>query len=185
MLERSTAPVLSALTIDEAKSHLRVEHNDEDADIQAMIFDATEEAEGIMQRAVMPQKFRLSLDEFPEMIVVRHGGLSAVDSVTYYDATNTQQTLSASAYMAHCSDMLARVVPVDSWPDTYKRPGAVSVVFSAGYANADAVPGNIKRWLKLRVGAFHENREAWTLGRAIERNEFIDSLLDKHRVYPI
>lgn len=180
---------VQALTTAEAKLHLRVDHSEEDALIDTMVRAATLDAEHLMQRAVMPQKWKLSIDEFPSAyrrnaIDLCMPPVTAVDSLIYLDSTGANVTLATTEYQVVIgSDYIGRIVPAfgKAWPAARYQPEAVQVIFSTGYANAAAVPEAIKTWIALRLGALYENRSAWTQGGAISQNEFIDRLLDRYR----
>ena len=103
------------------------------------------------------------------------------------DTDGTLITLDPSAYvLAAASDYSARLVPAygTTWPATRAMPEAVRIAFVTGYADAASVPELIKAWIKLRLGALYEHRQAWTSGTkaAIERNPFVDRLLDRYVV---
>ena len=194
-LKLHQAASVQALTTAEAKLHLRVDHSEEDALIDMMVKASTLDAEHLMQRAVMPQKWKLSIDEFPSCAAYRRDALgnaidlcmppvTAVDSLIYLDSTGANVTLATTEYQVVIgSDNIGRIVPAfgKSWPAARYQPEAVQVIFSTGYANAAAVPEAIKTWIALRLGALYENRSAWTQGGAISQNEFVDRLLDRYR----
>ncbi len=211
-LQLHTAAAAAPVSLEEARLHLRVDQTDEDTLIEALVSAATADAEHLMGRAVMPQKWQLSLDAFPGgcvtdqfnpypvasnaptrvlqgfpgAIELLRPTVTAVDSINYLASDGTVTLLDAAAYtVAKASDYCAMVLPAygSSWPATRYQPEAVQIVFSCGYANAAAVPAPIKAWIKLRVGALYENREAWTAGRAIEPNRFVDHLLDRYRIW--
>ncbi|MGJ7512348.1 head-tail connector protein [Variovorax sp. GT1P44] len=193
-LRLQTAATLLPVTVPEAKLHCRtisdiadVSNTSEDALFTSLIGAATLEAEHLMGRAVMPQKWQVMLDAFCNSIALQRPTVSAVDSVKYVDATTgTLTTVNPTVYQFVAgSDYTARVVPAygQVWPSARSQPEAVQVIFSTGYADAASVPEPIKSWIKLRVGALYENREAWTVGQAIERNEHVDFLLDRYRTW--
>jgi len=193
-LRLQTPATLLPVTVQEAKLHCRkiadiadVSDTSEDALFSSLIGSATLEAEHLMGRAVMPQKWQVMLDAFTNSIDLQRPPVSAVDSVKYVDATTgTLTTVNPAVYQFVAgSDYAARVVPAygQVWPSARAQPEAVQVIFSTGYADAASVPEPIKTWIKLRVGALYENREAWTVGQAIERNEFTDYLLDRYRTW--
>lgn len=185
-----TPPTAAALTTAEAKLHVRVSGSAEDLLIDAMIAAATQEAEHLMQRAILPQTWRLTLDEWPcgasQIVHLPMGKVTAVSSVRYAAAdTGTMTPLTfATDYQADLSsDLTARLLPAygKTWPATRLQLAAVEVTFVAGWPDAASVPPLIKSWLLLRVGALYENRQAWTEGRSINRNGFVDGLLDRYR----
>lgn len=189
------------VTLAEAKAQLRVTVSAEDALITTMIEAATQDAEHLMQRGILPQQWRLTLDAFlppapdwPMALVVSNviklcrPTVTAVNSIKYIDITGTQITLAGSEYQVDLSsDLQARVAPAYGkvWPTTRTQMAAVEILFTCGYADAASVPGSIKAWIKLRVGALYENREAWTLHRPIERNVFLDYMLDRYSVFEV
>lgn len=212
MLRPFTAPSAPAVTLAEARLHLRVDVADDDALITSLVAAATAEAEHLMQRAVMPQEWQLVLDSFfdesvyrppvPLTVDVLRGPIysagttalnlsrppvTGITSVKYLDATTgTLTTLAASEYvLAAASEYGALLVPAygKSWPSTRAMADAVQVVFACGYATAALVPEPIKAWVKLRVAALYENRAAWTLGAKINRAEFMDFMLDRYRTF--
>lgn len=65
-LKLITAATALAVSLVEAKEHLRVTESTEDTLITAMITAATEVAEQITGRAIMPQTWELTLDAFPD-----------------------------------------------------------------------------------------------------------------------
>lgn len=197
---RAAQPV----TLAEAKLHLRVDSSDEDALISALIVAATDDAEHLMGRAVLTQRWQLTLDAFnapppsgqlvapastPDEIALQRPPVTSVVSVKYLQASDgVLTTLAPSEYtLAAASDYTARLVPAwgKSWPATRDMPEAVQIVFECGYADAASVPENIKAWIKLRVGSLYANREQWTTGRniTIAPNPFIDCLLDRYRAW--
>jgi len=185
-LRLHTPPTAQPITLAEAKLHLRVDIDDEDLMIISLIDAATAACEHLMGRAIMPQKWQVSECSFhPGVIVLQRPTVTGIDSITYVDGNGDTQTLPPSAYrLIIGSDYTAAVVPAWNaiWPSVSAQVGSVSVIFSCGYEDAGSVPGPIKSWIKLMVGALYKNRElvtdkqVFTLGMA-------DSLLDRYRVW--
>lgn len=175
-----------AVSLAEAKLHLRVDGTDEDALITAMITAATETAEQITGRAIMPQTWALTLDEFPAVIELTRVPVASVTSVTYVDTAGATQTLTGTRLRNVDDYSSALIVPAYNleWPETLNDVGVVSVQYVAGYANAAAVPESIKSWIKLNVAAMYENREAESMAiRQVVSLKFVDHLLDRYKVY--
>lgn len=55
---------------------------------------ATEAAEQMTGRAIMPQTWELTLDAFPDALELTRVPVASVTSLKYFDATGTEQTLS-------------------------------------------------------------------------------------------
>lgn len=177
-----------AVSLAEAKAQLRLDTSDEDTLITSMITAATETAEQITGRAIMPQTWELSLDAFPAVIELTRVPVSSVTSVTYVDTACATQTLVGTRLRNVDDYASALIVPAYNleWPETLDDVDVVKVRFTAGYANAAAVPEPIKSWIKLTVASMYENREAEVIpGRLTSAvsMRFVDGLLDRYRVY--
>jgi uncharacterized phiE125 gp8 family phage protein len=186
-LKLTTAPSTYPVTLAEAKLHCRIDVANDDALVNALITAATEQADHMLGRALMPQTWTLTLGTFPDAIELTRVPVASVTSVRYYDTNGTQQTLSPSLYSVDTADDFGfgYVVPAynTDWPAIRDQINAVEVIYVAGYANAAAVPQLIKTWILLRIAALYENREAWTMGRdVINENPAVDRLLDRYRV---
>lgn len=185
-LKLITPAAALAVSLIEAKLHLRVDVADDDTLITALITSATEAAEQATGRAIMSQTWELTLDAFPDALQITRVPAASVSSLRYFDSTGTQQTLSASLYALDNADDFdfAYVVPAygSTWPATREQINAVALRYVAGYSSAATVPESIKSWIKLQLGAMYENRQAegavqtYALG-------FVDSLLDRYKVY--
>lgn len=183
------APTAYCVDVTAAKLHCRVDVADDDTLLTGMIAAAQEEAETIMHRAVLTQQWRLLLDAFDAcdpVIPLRPATVVSVDSVKYVDTAGVQQTLVAGTdFQASVGGRFtSRLAPAygKAWPSTRAQMDAVQIDVTCGWATPAAVPQVIKQWVLMRVGAYYENREAWTLGKPIERNSFVDCLLDRWTV---
>lgn len=196
-----TAATASPVTLAEAKTHLRVDVTDDDDLISALIKAATLEAEHLMQRAVMPQTWVLTLDSFSpnlppywlavrpsQAIALNRPPVTAVVSVQYVDTNGTVQTLDPSKYQFVNGEYGGAIVPAfgQQWPQTREQTAAVQITFSAGYADAASVPELIKAWIKLRIGTLYENREMFAVDTRLTFVDLpFDGLLDRYRVWQL
>jgi hypothetical protein len=207
-----TAPTVDPVSMDEAKDHLRVDHDDEDDTIAAVIRAATRRAELHCNRSFITQTRRLYLDFFPpggvrygrlaygertieqggsnSAIRLPHGPVQSVSSIQYYDTSGVQQTLSSSLYQLDAKSLYARVVPApdESWPDTEdERLNAVTVTYVAGYGTtASTVPDPIRQAVLLMVGDLYEHRASIGVGTvAYQLNLTAELLLSDYRVRPV
>lgn len=161
----------------EAKTHLRVEFNDDDALIGILIVAATSMAEHELGRALVTQDFTLLLEKFPRgPVYLERPPVQSVASVKYLDESGVLQTLSTDAYRL-VADPLAPYVTSDEWP----TGSQVEIKYIAGYGDVTKIPAQIKQWILVHVGAMYENREA--VGKPMEPIPFVASLLDRYRVW--
>jgi len=158
-----TAPADPLLTLDEAKAHLRVDTTDQDSLITGLIA-ATESYldgySGVLGRAIRPQSWSVSFDFLAGWrACLPLGRLIEVESITYYDLDDTQQTFSTSNYYA-INDAEGPAVIVKNgvaWPATFVRPDAITIQWQCGF---DVVPVAIKQAALLLIGQWFDNRSA-------------------------
>ena len=185
-LKLITAAAALAVSLVEAKAHLRVTVADDDTLITALITAATETAEQMTGRALMPQTWELTLDAFPAAFELTRTPVASVTSLKYYDGAGVLTTLDGADYTLDTAHDFgpAYVVPAYglAWPASRDQVNAVALRFVAGYASAAAVPEPIKAWIKLQVGAMYENREAEAVGQTHALG-FADGLLSRYKVY--
>lgn len=185
-LLRTTDPALAPLNNDEIERHLVVAAGVDGLVIEGLVTAATNLVEGRLHRAIMPQTWQWTLDEFPDDRVIRipRPPLASVTSVTYIDTAGTSQTFASSNYIVDASGEPGRIalIPSASWPATQDRINAVVVTYIAGYASQAVVPESIIHAIKLLVGHWYENREAVLTGTISKELEFaVDALLAPYR----
>ncbi len=192
----TTPPTAEPITSDEAKLHLKVDDGADDSLISALIVAARRWCEERLGQQLLTATFTLTIDHFPSygcgpahlwegglielpkppLISVSHA--SPITSVKYYDAANAQQTLDPSKYDVDPTTKPGRLRPSfnNPWPITYRRMGAVEIVYTAGYGAAADVPQTIKQAMLLLIGHWYESRQA--VGTVTKSIEFtIDALL--------
>lgn len=180
-----TVPASEPITLAQAKAHLRVTSNAEDELISSLIQDARDLCERETGRALMLQTWELSLNCFANEMRLYRVPVANITSVKYTDANGAEQTLASTEYVLdNASNSIARVViaPDKSWPAIYNGINNVRVRYVAGYPNSDAVPGALKRWMKLQISHWFKNRESVISNGAGERSAFVDSLLNAYRI---
>jgi len=166
-----TAPAELPLTIPEAKSQLRLEIGDDDADIKSYIVAARIIAETFTHRSFVNTTWDMKMDHFPNSFghedrVIRptRSRLVSVTSVKFQDVDDVTITLvEGTDYEVDTSREPGRIVEVDgtTWPSTFVKPNAVVVRFVAGFGtDSNSIPENIKIALKMIVSHLYENRES-------------------------
>lgn len=205
-LQLLTPPAAEPVSLAEAKGHLRVDFNDEDALITSLIAAARQAAETITGRQLVTARWKLVLDSFPgpsrmgvpaglpfslpgHAILLHKCPVQSVFAIQYLDMAGSTQTMPPEEYAVDTACEPARITPVFGriWPITLPQIGAVSVTFDAGYGPAASVPEGLKSWIKLRVGSLYAHREEVALltRGSIAPLPFIDGLLDPYQVVTI
>lgn len=156
----ATAAAAVSVSTADAKSHLKVEHSDDDTYIDSLVLSAEAQTEALTSRKMITQTVDLYLTDFPmHEITLPFSPVTSISYIKYYDGTNTQQTWAASNYNYNIYEEPTVIRYNDSAPDTYEdRSDAVNVRFVVGYANAAAIPAALISAIKLKLADLYENR---------------------------
>lgn len=148
------------VTLGEAKDHLRILDEDHDAEVLAVLEAAVDVCEVDCGRSL-----RVS-----HTLTQKYGGwpcspvrfdmqpVTAISSVTYYDADGATQTVSASDYRLLTSSNAGAVLEFDAdfaKPALDARADAVTVAYTAGYAALADVPARAKQAVKLKLSELY------------------------------
>jgi uncharacterized phiE125 gp8 family phage protein len=161
---QTVAPTADPVTLQTAKSHLRVTYAADDDYISTLLAGAVQHAQRESGRQFCTATFALTLDDFPSYcdggdstIRLPVGPVAGVDSVVYRDADGVTQTLATSDYSVGVKT--GRLIPATYWPAT--DPAAlenVTVTFSAGYGGRADVPADAVAAILLLLADRWENR---------------------------
>jgi uncharacterized phiE125 gp8 family phage protein len=187
------APAIEPLTLADAKRQLNVDQDftDDDLVIARITAAARQYAETRTRSSFITQQWSLVLDAFPGywssqgLVLLEHGPVQSIDSITYLDMAGTVQTMPPADYAADLSGVFGRVGPKfgQVWPVTLPQIGAVTVNFTAGYgATAASVPEGLVHWIMLRIGSLYAIREdvVTERGVTVAKVPFFDGLLDDY-----
>ena len=164
-LTQTVAPSSRAVSLTDAKRHLRVDGNDDDLAIGTLIDAATGRLEEETYRQLVSATWRMRLDEWPcdpdDGILLPRAPLQSVTSISYVDLNGVTQTVPTSVYVVAPDREPGeiRLKYGQVWPFARNEPNAITIDFIAGYGAASAVPGLLKSAILLMVGDWFENRE--------------------------
>jgi len=182
-----TEPAVEPLSLDDAKTYARIDHDTEDATIERWIKTGREIAEAYQRKAYLTQTYDMIMDAWPvSPFDVPMAPLQSVTHIKYYGTDSTEYTFYDSETTSNV------IIDTDStpgrislaygipWPSTVLRPIAgIKVRFISGYgSNEAAVPSAVRDAIALYCAWRNENRTAES-GQAPK--EFYD-LLRPHRL---
>lgn len=187
------APPAPVVSLDEAKSFLRVEHNDDDTVISALIAAAQGTIDGPfgwLGRSIGEQtiEFRAHCfdDEGLGGLRLRCPPIINVLSVATIGHDNASQVLDPAAYYVDECDYL-RPAEGCSWPYLRRRHDAVRVRYRAGYEAAEAegstvstVPAPIRQAILMMVSLMFDNRDHAV---DLQAHPTVASLLAPYRIW--
>ena len=149
----TTPPTAEPLTLAEARAHLRLDQNDEDALLLSLIRTAREHLERETGLCLIAQSWRLYLDCWPQDGIIRiaRSPVQAIQNIRVHDGEGTALHVSLED---HLLDGAGR--PVRLWLRHPPHPGqplnGIEIDFTAGYGEAGAdVPDTLKRAMLLHV----------------------------------
>jgi uncharacterized phiE125 gp8 family phage protein len=137
-----------AVTLAEAKEHLRVIHAADDALIGRLVTAAREHVENETGRALVAATYRERFPVFDGTMQLPLWPVSAVASVSYLGGDGARVTVDPTGYVVE-SDW-STIGPLSAWPSP-----ATSVVVEYTTAPAD-IPEALKQAILLRVQADYE-----------------------------
>lgn len=184
-----TPPEYEPFTLEEAKDELRVDFDDDDAEIGRKLQSARQQAEKYTGLALHDQVWDVYLDEFPD----DDGPIKMIPSPVievvglFYGGPSAEQTFGASSYFSDTAKLPNRIALVSgaSWPTVTAGPNVVRVRSRVGLVDTQTspvtgeVPEDIKSAIMLLLKADY-NPEDEASGRL---RQAAYNLLDRHRIH--
>jgi uncharacterized phiE125 gp8 family phage protein len=166
------APEVEPIALAEAKAHLRVDEDHEDALIAQLIVAARMFVERTLGLALLTQGWAYFLDAWPRSscVALPIAPVRSVDAVTLHEATGGSTEIDAEAYAADILSQPARIVFKGAAPPVLPRElNGFEIAFTAGYGDeAEDVPPPIRHAITLLVAHWFERREPVVLGAAAQ-----------------
>lgn len=188
-----TPRTTSALTLAEAKNHLRIPTGitEEDDYLQALIDTATDVADKYCNISIMQQTYVQYADKWDDTIQLFHSpieGSGAADMVEVEyigEGNTTYSTWAITQYIfdKYTCPLRLMAAPNVVYPDIENRLNAIKIEYKVGYGTASDVPKGIKQALLIMVGQWYENRQEAIVGRSVGTIPMTATyILDKYRI---
>lgn len=155
------------IDLEEAKQHLNVDHDADDALIVAQVLAAQDFVEQFTSRILTPRVMEMSFDGFPgppgEILLPREP-VTGVLSLIYTDPEGVAQTLdNADWRWDEFEPGLVRPAFGTSWPSAAEERGSFRLQFEAGY-DIGLAPASLVAAVKLLLGTLYGQRESVVVG---------------------
>lgn len=155
-----TGPAAEPLSLGEAKTFLRVEHNADDQLITALIAAARLHVEAQAQAALITQSWRLTLDGWPcqGRVRVRPGPLQALAAARVFDMQGHAQALDTQAFVPDPGAATLSFIP---WalPVPGRIAAGIELDVTVGFGDAASdVPEPLRQAIRLLAAHWYENR---------------------------
>ncbi len=175
------------LTLEEVKSYLRVEGDEDNADLVERIVAAREIAEDVNGHIYGVKGFELSLDAFPDGPLQLKAPLVSVESVSYKDSAGQDHSLTAGIdFIVDTKKEPGIILPTygKTWPSFTPWPSSsVTVQFTAGYTT-DECPESIQQGMLLLISAWNEGRIPFEVGHIVNELPYAVTALFTHNQLP-
>jgi uncharacterized phiE125 gp8 family phage protein len=155
-----TPPAVEPISPAEAKAFLRVEHDDDDDVIAALIAGARIYVEAQTRRALITQTWRLTRDAWPQsgMIDVRPAPLRTLEAVRIYDGQGAPVEVDVGAFVVDTAGARLVFAP---WalPQPLRTAAGIELDVTVGYGDdpTDA-PEPLRQAIRLLIAHWYENR---------------------------
>lgn len=187
-----TAATEEPITVVEAKSHCKIETDEDDGLVAGFIFAAREYVENDTHLKLMAQTLDYTVDDGWPCVYVRGyhrtrielpvKPVASITSISYVDTSGVTQTLASNQYTLRKDGSVHFVEPVYgvSWPGVRCQTAAITVRFVAGGTTSE-VPNSIMQALRMLIAHADKNREAVSDGKFVEVPMGVESFLSPHR----
>lgn len=150
-----TGPDALPVSLDDVRLDLKSPDVALNGQIESIIYAITAEVEHRLQRALITQTRRATLDGFPDAIMLDLSPVALVQSVKFYDVAGVLQTLDPVDYYVDNVTEPGYIVPASgkAWPDTLAdQINTVIVDYTCGYgATYASVPKAIQAYIRART----------------------------------
>ena len=182
-LVQTVPPTSEPITLDEAKTFLRILEDDDNATITSMIKSAREYAENYTNRQFEIATYELLAERFVQDIKLPKNPIKTLTSIEYMDENGDYQVLDSSFYYLYGEDDIFKF-HFDETISHKTHKQAIKYTFVSGY---DVVPESIIAYMNILISTLYENRELYIIGVSVDKlaNPMALKLLDMYRVQPI
>jgi uncharacterized phiE125 gp8 family phage protein len=180
-----TGPADEPLSLADAKAFLRVEHDDDDSVITALIAAARNHIEALTRLGMMTQTWRIVLDRWPEQgrIKPRLGPLQSLAAAHVYNEANDASAIDADRFVV---DAAAGVIAAPGWslPQPGRSVAGIELDIVVGFgAEASSVPQVLLQAIRMLVSHWYENRSLVAIGQTVAMlPPSVNAMISSYRV---
>lgn len=150
---------MAVVTLEEAKIYLRVDVEDENALIMAIVDAAEKHVEQFTGRILIKRSFELVYDQVSSPIEIPKSPLQEVSKIEVISEAGVKTEVPASIYDVDISGMRGRVrlKPGCAWPE-HRGFASFIITVEAGYGQAADVPQALKQAVLAATAVLFESR---------------------------
>jgi len=182
MAELLAGPAAEPLTRAEAKAFLRIDHEADDALVDALVAAARRTVEAATGRALLEQTWRFTRATWPlsGIIAAPVAPVRAILSVVVTLADGATASVPDGTLVLK-ADRAPALIHVDGARVPAPGPGGIAITIRAGYgATAADVPADLMQAVRLVLAHFYEFRDG--SGEALALPATVTALLSPYRL---
>ena len=165
-------PAALPLAVADLKARLRVDHDDEDLEIEGFLRAAVgmiDGPEGIGV-AIMRQTWRLTLDILPAQVILPGAPIAGLVALRVLGAGGAWQEVPLEDCRLVTGIDPVRLVPAPgvSWPRPVAQPGAVQIDYTLGAEAVEDADPSLVTAAALIAGQYYNHRAAVEAGQVVE-----------------
>lgn len=172
-----------SVTLDELKSHLRIEWANEDAILQIYLDSAIAHIDSHTGRRLSQEARHSYFDSFDGLELIGDAPTGVV--VTYIDVDGVEQTLASSVYSlkTHKARPYLTLAYGESWPSVRSEDAAVKVSYTSGYS-VSTLPETLKAAVLMEAATQYEFRENESIAR-LQLRKAVERLAYPHVIFKL
>jgi len=169
-----TPPSKQAVTLSFVKRYLRIDGNESDDELDAIIEAAIERAQMTTRRQLITATRRVTLRQWPAGLVIHlpYSPLQSVTSIKYDDDSGSEQTWDSSNYVVDATTEPGRIkLKYDqAWPIVDDEVANIRVDYVCGYGDSPSdVPYQLRVAIALSCAHMYDFRSEYARGSAITK----------------
>ncbi len=154
-------PAAEPVSLAEAKAWMRIDADDEDDLVGALVTSARLIVESATRRLLMTQSWRLSLDGWPRGNVVRVplAPFQSLAGLQIYDSAGAARPVAASSYTLDAAPDAARILFTAAPPAPGAAAGGIAIDVVVGYGDRPRdVPAPLRQAILALAARWFEDR---------------------------
>lgn len=172
------------ITLQRAKQHLVVEHDQDDMLIQNLIKAAYRYAENKTGTCFEPKEITIVLDSLPPaagQVILHYTPVREVTAFSYVDPDGQTQDIQPAELRLDTRPLYPTLAPKfgSQWPQLIAEPESVSITIAVGY---EQTPEDAQAAMLLLIGHLYANREGVAIGTISTSVPFgVEALLSSYQ----
>lgn len=162
-----TAPTGLPVTLLLLKEYLRIDGEDENPTLTALLGAAVSQAEAFMGRALMQRTLQAWYDQPPASgwLPLVYAPIISIDEFLSYDDTDESTEVDSTVYFADVVSEPGRIIlrRGEVWPTNLRIANSLAITYKCGYASADLIPAAIVQGILLLCAQWYEGKDAQKL----------------------